>query len=138
MLTKRNAKLAAIHIAKKELNLDDKTYRAMLKKSTGVRSAAKIQNDNQFFSLMKSFRQAGWKHVSNPKNHCTERQLCYIKVLWQLASREKTKPSLNAMIKRITDVEDMRFLSRKAAQSVILALRDISKKAGFNPDKPPK
>jgi len=136
MLTNRSAKLAAIHIAKKQLKLDDRAYRAMLKKTAGVSSAAKIQNDNQYFAVMKAFRRAGWNATGSRSNHCTPAQLYYIKGLWQLASREKTQRSLNAFIKRIAGVEDIRFLSRKNAQSIILALRNIAEKAGYNPDKP--
>jgi hypothetical protein len=38
------------------------------------------------------------------------------------------------MVKRIGKVDDIAFLPRHAAQAVILALRDICWKAGFNPD----
>jgi hypothetical protein len=54
-----------------------------------------------------------------------------------LASRKKDETSLRAMIKRIGGVEDIRFLKRTDAQKVILALRDITGKAGYNPDEPP-
>jgi hypothetical protein len=41
------------------------------------------------------------------------------------------------MIKRIGGVEGIRFLMRVDAQNVILALRDITGKAGYRPDEPP-
>jgi hypothetical protein len=58
--------------------------------------------------------------------------------LWDLASRKKDYESLREMIYRIGGVSDIRFLKKTAAQKVILALRDITKKAGFNPDAPPE
>ncbi|MDR0557353.1 MAG: hypothetical protein LBG43_05730 [Treponema sp.] len=42
--------------------------------------------------------------------------------------------SLRRLIKRIGKVDDIRFLERKNAQKLILALRDITEKAGCNPD----
>jgi phage gp16-like protein len=36
---RRNAELAAIHTAKRQLRLDDDTYRAMLRNLTGCSSA---------------------------------------------------------------------------------------------------
>ncbi len=40
MYTNRRALLAQVHIAKKQLGLDDPTYRAVLERETGKRSAA--------------------------------------------------------------------------------------------------
>jgi hypothetical protein len=65
----------------------------------------------------------------------SQRQEYYIKGLWALASRAKDEKSLRKIIKRIAKVDDIRFLPRKAASAVILALRDICWKAGINPDK---
>ena len=52
-----------------------------------------------------------------------------------MASRKKDEKSLRAMIKRIGHVDDIRFLKKTDATNVILALRDITKKAGFDPDE---
>lgn len=43
--SQRKARLAAIHLGKKALNLDDDTYRDLLEAATGVRSAADLNND---------------------------------------------------------------------------------------------
>jgi hypothetical protein len=39
------------------------------------------------------------------------------------------------MIKRIGKVDNISFLKKADAQKVILALRDITEKAGYNPDE---
>jgi len=135
MLTRRREKLAIIHIAKKRLGLSDKAYRAMLLESSGVRSAADLKNDTQYFALMRALRAAGFQ-PEHQEHGCTKAQRCYIEGLWQLASRSKTERSLRAMIMRICGIEHPRFLTKAAATKVILALRDIAEKAGFNPDKP--
>ena len=144
MLTRRRQKLASIHIAKKMLGISDADYRALLLKSTGVRSAADLKNDTQYFALMRAFRARGYKpfyqsrwerRVREQDFHCSGAQRRYIKGLWRLASRSKTERSLRAMIRRIGGVDDLRFLSRAKAIAVILALRKMAEKAGFNPDR---
>ena len=137
-LTRRRQKLAAIHIAKKELGLGDEKYQSLLRRAVGIKSAADLQNDTQYFTLMRAFRAAGYKPRREDEQegfHCTKAQYRYIKGLWKLASRSKTESSLRVMVKRICDIDDMRFLSKTGASKLILALRDIAAKAGFNPDR---
>jgi len=143
MLTRRRQKLASIHIAKKVLGISDSDYRSLLFKSTDVRSAADLKNDTQYFALMRAFRAAGYKPSYQARrghqgSHCSEAQRRYIKGLWGLASRSRTERSLRAMTRRICGVDDLRFLTRSKATALILALRDIAEKAGFNPDRKPK
>ncbi len=142
MLTNRREKLAVIHIAKKKLNLSSNAYRALLEGAAGVESAAEIKNDTQYFNVMKAFRKAGYipdkkMPVKDEQRglYCTEAQRIFIKGLWELASRAKTEKSLRDMIKRIGGVDDMRWLRKRDATKVILALRDMAEKAGFNPDR---
>jgi hypothetical protein len=68
----------------------------------------------------------------------TARQEYYIRGLWDLASRKKDAESLRKMVYRIGGVDGIRFLKKEDAQKVILALRDIAGKAGFDPDGPEK
>lgn len=142
--------LKVIHVARRQLNLSDDAYRAILEGSAGVSSSKEITTPGQFTALMLAFEKMGFKRQENPvkrpKNlpvteenrgqFCTERQRYYIKGLWELASREKSEKSLRAIIKRIGHVEDIRFLTPKGASAVILTLRDITEKAGYRPDGP--
>jgi hypothetical protein len=64
------------------------------------------------------------------------RQEYYIRGLWDLASRNKDIKSLRKMIYRIGGVSDIRFLGKREAQKVILALRAIAEKARYNLDAP--
>jgi len=139
--------LAIIHLAKKQLGLDEEAYRAILS-GAGVASAKDIITETQFNAVMGAFLRLGFlpsKHGGLNKYHSaipgaspamiSRRQEYYIKGLWSLASRAKDEKSLRQIIKRIGKVDDVRFLPRRAASAVILALRDICWKAGFNPDK---
>jgi len=141
----QRSRLAIIHLAKKQLNLDDEAYRAVLS-GAGVSSAKDIETDLQFNTVMGAFMRLGflpsghrvnkYRHtVSNNPGMISRRQEYYIKGLWSLASRVKDEKSLRGMVKRIGKVDDISFLTRRAASALILALRDICWKAGFNPDK---
>jgi hypothetical protein len=140
----QKSRLAIIHTAKKRLGLDEEAYRAILS-GAGVGSAKDIETDAQFNLIMGAFTRLGFlpsgRHKiqrntvpgSNP-GMISRRQEYYIKGLWELASRAKDEKSLRAVVKRIGKVDGVSFLTRRDASAVILALRDICWKAGFNPD----
>ena len=143
-----------LHVAKRECGLDDEAYRAVLAGACGVESAGGIKTWEQYNACLSAFKTLGFRiksgtsRVSGLKETDTEtkrnpawitaRQEYYIRGLWDLASRKKSLESLRKMIYRIGGVNDIRFLKKKDAQKVILALRDIAGKAGFNPDEPKK
>jgi phage gp16-like protein len=58
--SRRLAELAKIHIAKKQLGMDDETYRAALKKIVGVTSAAKLTAGGRE-RVIEYFKQCGFK-----------------------------------------------------------------------------
>ncbi|MCL2722205.1 MAG: regulatory protein GemA [Treponema sp.] len=139
---KRN-KYSIIHVAKKQLGLDDAAYRAILY-GAGLESSKDIKTDVHFNTVMAAFQKLGFKSttrwngkrptVSGIHGMITKPQEYYIKGLWALASRFKDETSLRKIIKRIGKVDDISFLSKRSASAVILALHDICWKAGFNPD----
>ena len=141
----KQKQLAIIHLAKKQLGLDDEAYRAILS-GAGISSAKDIESDTQFNMVMGAFMRLGFlpsghkinkgrSTVPNSPGMITRPQDYYIKGLWALASRAKDERSLRRMVKRIGKVDDVSFLSRRNASALILALRDICWKAGFNPDE---
>jgi len=141
-MQKRN-KFSIFHVAKKQLGLGDEEYRAILS-GAGLTSSKDIKTDAQFNIVMSAFQQLGFKSttrwngrrptVSGIPGMISKRQEYYIKGLWVLASRFKDEASLRKIIKRIGKVDDISFLSKRSASAIILALRDICWKAGFNPD----
>ena len=142
-----------LHVAKKELSLDDAAYRAVLYGAAGVNSARDIKTWQQYNDVLKAFANLGFKVTAGkaaqsglkktaPQNcrngdWISARQEYYIRGLWDLASRAKDESSLQAMLERIAGVTQIEWISKAHATKVILALRDIAKKAGFNPDRPP-
>lgn len=139
MLENRKAKLALIHLAKKECALDDETYRALIIGSAGVESSSQIEREDQFDAIMLAFKRAGFTSSaasSRKKSPYVSRgQLSYIRRLWEACSREKSEQALRSMVRRIGHVDDIKFLSKKSAQALIIALRSMCWKAGQNPDE---
>lgn len=147
MLKDRDKKLKIIHIAKKQLKLSDENYRAILS-GVGISSAAKIKTEEQYETIMSAFKKLGFKikpdyafkrqQKGGGEARITQRQEYYIRGLWDLASRVRSEESLNALILRVGRVINISHLTVANASKVILALRDICLKAGFNPDSKPK
>lgn len=143
-----------LHVAKKELSLDDAAYRAVLYGAAGVDSARDIKTWQQYNAVLKAFAKLGFKvtagkaaqsglkktapQTGRSGDWISARQEYYIRGLWDLASRAKDEASLQAMLQRIAGVKYIQWISKDNATKVILALRDIAKKAGYNPDAPAK
>jgi phage gp16-like protein len=66
-LSDRRRKMAIIHVAKKELGLDDESYRALLEGAAGVRSAADIETYRQYAAVLDAFKRLGFQKSRRPK-----------------------------------------------------------------------
>lgn len=137
-----------IHVAKNKTGIDEEAYRGILE-SVGVSSSKDIETLEQFNLVMDVFYRFGFQYsphtssasgrnrastVDGNPGYITKRQEYYIRGLQQLAMRVKDDTALRTLIKRIGKVDDIRYLPKKNAAAVILALRDICWKAGINPD----
>lgn len=143
----RGKLIQLIHIGKTKLGMDQESYEAFLVGLTGKFSCADLDN-HELDRVLKYMRQAGFK-VQQQRGakrlpvalsdiaYASPRQVYYIKGLWELASRNPTEIALRHFIHRITGVDDLRFIPKGKVQAVILAIKDITQKAGFNPDCPP-
>lgn len=121
-----------IHIARRQLHLNDEAYRALLYGAAGIESAKELKSTDQFDAIMDAFRILGFryqrkKEVTLP-NRASRDQIAYIKKLWDLGSRSKTEAGLRHFLQRIAHVDDARFLTKQQAGAVILALQDMYKK----------
>jgi len=120
------------------LGMDDEAYRAFLSGHCG-RDSTKKMTICQLEDALKAMRKNGFNQ--NPsrvqpleKGAATLDQLEYIKGMWAVCARNKSEAALSAFVKRITRVDALRFLDVELAQKVILALREMMIKAGFDPD----
>jgi len=135
---RRKKLIQLIHIGKVKLGMDDEAYRAFLGGVCGRDSAAKM-TVRQLEQTVKAMRQNGFdqtpKRVTpEEKGGATLEQLEYIKGMWAKCARNKSDRALHAFLDRIAHVRSLRFLTVHTARKVILALRDMMIKAGFDPD----
>ena len=132
---RRRADLAQIHIAKKELGMDEDDYRAFLLGVAKVESAAALDFTGRQLVLAK-LRQLGWDpgkcgRSSGKKWKRPEKgsQQSKIWALWFELHREgkvrdKSAKALNAFCKRMTDVERLEWLTPEQCNVVIEGLKD--------------
>jgi phage gp16-like protein len=132
-----------IHTGRNKLALTDDGYRALLRGTAGKESCADMALP-ELERVLKALKSAGFRAEKKMPLRPAETgragagQLSYIKGMWELAARNKTETALNRFIKRIAHVENIRFLGVKEAQKIIVALRVMMVKAGYDPDGKPE
>jgi len=135
-------KLAVLHIAKKDLGLDEDTYRDALEAHGGVRSSADL-DDVGFLKVVKHFESCGFVsrfNVPAPRSTrpgmATDKQIKKIYALWwsmpSYYEKGKEYRALRGFLKKRFRVNHENFLSFDKAHSCIEALKDISARNTFN------
>lgn len=122
--------VAAIHVAKKQLGLDDDTYRALLMSETGKNSVAKMTASEQR-RVIEVLRNQGFKPASKPSRgkaagpYRGKLQALWI-AMWNLGlTRDRTDAGLTAFVRRQTKIDHTRFLiHHDDATAAIEALKD--------------
>ena len=117
--------LAKIHIAKKELGLDDATYRGILRHRYHRDSAAGL-SEPEAADLIELFRAKGWRPASL-------RQLGLLHVLWHKletagAVRHSDEGALTSFIEHATGRSELRQLTVHEASRVIEMLKQWRKR----------
>lgn len=122
--------LAKIHIARKELGMEEDDYRAMLQDVAGVGSSADLTVTGRS-KVLRRLEQLGWKpKTRKPRQKITAREPVdrKIRALWlDLANlgavRDRSEKALNSYVSRQTGVDRLDWLSSKQAEKVIEALK---------------
>jgi phage gp16-like protein len=119
--------LAKIHIAIKELGLDDATYRSVLWDRYHKESAVELTS-GQVADLLELFRHKGWRTAS-----LGQRGL--IHVLWQRlaeagAVAHSEEAALDAFVEHATGKNDLRRLTVAEASRVIERLKKWLERVG--------
>jgi phage gp16-like protein len=135
---KRKKLIQLIHIGKSKMGLPDDAYRAFLDGICGKESCSDMSL-RQLTAVLKAMRGNGFEQGPRrvqplEKGTATQQQLEYIKGMWAVCARNKSDAALRAFVRRIAGVDALRFLDVILARKVILALRDMMGKAGFDPD----
>jgi hypothetical protein len=134
----RKKLIQLIHIGKEKMELTDDAYRAFIEGVSGKQSCADMTG-RQLMAVLRAMRKNGFGYHDgrvkpSEKGLATMAQLEYIKGMWRKCARNKSDEALLAFVNRIAHVKALRFLTVYTAREVILALRDMMLKAGFDPD----
>jgi phage gp16-like protein len=119
------ARLAKVHIAKKELGLDEATYRAVLVRVTGRESAGAC-GEAQLDAVLEEFKRLGWKPPEKRRPKSENPQVRMIWALWAElcpSLRDGSAAALRSFCRRMTRVDDPEWLDGKQANLVIEALK---------------
>ncbi len=121
-----------IHVAIRQLGLDDETYRAVLSSEFGVRSSKDL-DDRKALRLIRIFKEKGWVSKCRPKKYddqrgdaysATPKQKRLIEVLWHNIYRGDSETRhLRQFLWNHFKVSDIRFLDRDKAHDAIEALK---------------
>lgn len=122
-MNRRNQQLSKIHIAKKDLAMDDDSYRAMLARVAGVTSAKDL-DPRQVGAVLREFERLGWKpRPGRPKpNAAVDRQKLVGKIEAQLAEAGRSWNYADGLAQRLYKVERLEWLDAKQLGGVITAL----------------
>jgi phage gp16-like protein len=107
--------LAKLHIAKKQLGLDDDTWRDLLERETGKRSS-KDMSDGERGRVLDVLKNQGFKSVSTgSRKRLDGKYAPMLQALWIAGYnlglvRNKDDAALLAFIKRQTGIDHTRFL----------------------------
>ena len=130
-MNRRNQQLSKIHIAKKDLGLDDETYRALLSRVTG-QSSAKDLSPLQVAKVLQEFGRLGWKSKqgrSKPKPAADKAKLVG-KIEAQLAEAGRPWEYGDGLAKRMYNVDRLEWLDAEQLGGVVAALAKDAKRHG--------
>jgi hypothetical protein len=129
--------LAKAHIAKKELGLDEDTYRDVLQRVTG-HGSAKDCSPRELEKLLAELRRLGWK----PKTRRPESKSPRVRKVWALwgqmcrdslvraEGNSARRSALRTFVEKLTGVTDPEWLTPEQASMVIEGLKHWRARGG--------
>ena len=118
----RNALLAKVHIAKKELGLDDELYRAILLDEFGVESAGDL-TVGELGALVERFESRGWKPRAVSGKHDGGQVEALKERAGQLLLRTDLTPArFRKLLFKVCGVEDLRWAEDAHTLKRLLAI----------------
>lgn len=109
----RRALLAKIHIARKELGIEEEDYRDMLRAEFGPSTAADLSIE-ELERLVERFVSKGWKSSSRARitdtDHGSQASALQERVGQMLLATDFDERRLRGLVRRICGVEDLRWV----------------------------
>ncbi|WP_448093570.1 gp16 family protein [Pseudomonas lini] len=131
----RNLQLSKIHIAKKDLGLDEETYRSILGRVAGVRSAKDL-NPRQIGHVLAEFARLGWTSTSAKQTGrkaptpAPDREKLMGKVEAFLAEAKRSWAYADGMAMRMFKVERVEWLDPQQLHKMVAALTYDARRHG--------
>ena len=133
----RNALLAKIHIAKKELGLDDDLYREILQDEFGVGSAADLRVE-ELEGLVARFEAKGWQSrakESRPGGRSYNTKTAQAEALRDRARQAALHTELNekrfrGLVKKICGVDELEWCGEAVRLKRLVAVIESMVKKG--------
>lgn len=131
--------LAAIHVAKKQLGLDDETYRAVLVRVTG-KDSTRAMSEAERRRVVEEFRKRGFTKASNgARKRLQGRFAAKLQALWIAGWNlgvvaDRDDQALIAFVKRQTGIDHVRFVqdSGDAARAIDALKAWLAREAGVD------
>lgn len=129
-------KIAIIHLAKKELDMDEENYRALLVRAAGVESSRDLDAKG-FANAMVELGKLGFESTAarekrkaqfRAAGHASYAQISYIRRLWQDYKGEEDADGLRHWLQHKFQVSHPKFLDAETAPKVIYALQHFKPK----------
>jgi len=142
----RRAAVAKVQIARKELGLDEDTYRAMLERITGRTSSADC-TDDQLGDVLDEMKAKGWtpkvvaggRTAPRPRAAADHPSAKKARALWlsmwhlgEIEHPEET--ALEAFAKRQLGVDRLQWADQGQCYKLIEALKAMAERAGWSQD----
>ena len=122
------AMLAKIHIARKELGLQEAEYRALLQRVGRVESA-KALSDKAAAAVIAEFKRLGWEPRESKRAPAERADIRKIYALWgALHAGPLDREALRAWVKRRFEVSAPEFLKPPQAREAIEQLKAWQKR----------
>jgi phage gp16-like protein len=125
---RRKRDLAKIHVAKKQLGLDDDSYRQIILRLTGgIHDSAAPLNVAQRRLLLAEFQRLGWKPQAKTEATTSlpviARQSAQ-KMLWKIGQLlgERGWPYADGMVRHMFQIDSVRFATDQQLHKLIAAL----------------
>lgn len=139
----RRARLAKVHIGRKELRLDDETYRALLGRLFAGKTSAADLSDAQLDQLLEHFKAEGFKPPKKAPKRAGKRPMAAgpvpdkLRALWLSlyhlgAVRDPREEALAAYVKRTTRVAALQWLRDADGMNAIEGLKKMAERAGVD------
>ena len=121
----RKRQLAQIHIAKKELKLDDDTYRAVLMDVAGVTSSKDLTSKGRR-DVLERFISKGWENKKQRRgkspNTARWKESLMSKIGALLADQKLSWSYANGIAKQMWGLEKIDWCDEKQLRGIIVAL----------------